>query len=87
MALSLFGERTVAAGSRANPFGALLVWLTQVKANRARRAALLSLLELDSSRLRDLGITPADISEAMSTRTGMTSGMVLNAARARSARS
>lgn len=86
MALSLPGERSVAAGSHVNPFRALIAWFAQAKAARARRTALLSLLELDSARLRDLGITQADIADAMAAGQGRTAGMVLSAARARSAR-
>lgn len=86
MALSLPGERSVSAGSRINPVRAFLTWIAQVKAARTRRTALASLLELDHARLRDLGIDRADIAEAMAARHGRTSGMVLNAARARNAR-
>lgn len=86
MALSLPGERSVAAGSHVNPFRALITWLAQAKAARARRTALLALLELDDVRLRDLGITRADIADAMAARQGRTAGMVMGAARARSAR-
>ena len=86
MALSLPGERSVAAGSHVNPIRALVTWFTQGKANRTRRTALKSLLDLDTARLRDLGITEQDIAEAMAARHGRTPGMVLNAARARNAR-
>ncbi|ODT83415.1 MAG: hypothetical protein ABS76_03360 [Pelagibacterium sp. SCN 64-44] len=86
MALSLPGERSVAAGSHVTPIRAFLAWIAQVKTNRARRAALRGLMELDSAHLRDLGIDHADIAEAMKARNGRTPGMVLNAARARSAR-
>lgn len=86
MALSLPGERSVAAGSHVNPIRALIAWFTQVKANRTRRTALKSLLDLDASRLHDLGITPQDVAEAMAARNGRTPGMMLNAARARNAR-
>lgn len=86
MALSLSGEQSVTAGSHANPVRALFAWFAQAKTNRRRRAVLLSLLEMDASRLSDLGITAADISDAMDARNGRTSGMVLQAARARNAR-
>lgn len=86
MALSLPGERSVAAGSHASPLRAFFVWFAQAKAGRARRAALQSLLGLDAARLRDLGITEQDVAEAMSAGNGRTSGMILNAARARNAR-
>lgn len=86
MALSLSGERSIAAGSRATPIRAFFAWLGQVRANRTRRTALVSLLTLDATQLRDLGITAQDVAEALNVRDGRTPGMVLNAARARNAR-
>ena len=86
MALSLPGERSVAAGSHVNPIRALVTWFARATAIRRRRTALKSLLDLDAARLRDLGITEQDIAEAMVARNGRTPGMVLNAARARNAR-
>ncbi|SMQ59606.1 protein of unknown function [Devosia lucknowensis] len=86
MALSLPGERSVAAGSHVNPIRALFAWFTRAKTNRARRAAMQNLLQLDQARLRDLGITPEDVLDAMAARDGRTPGMVLHAARARNAR-
>ncbi len=86
MALSLPGERSVAAGSHVTSLRALYAWIEQVKTNRARRTALMSLRGLDAARLRDLGITAQDLDEAMIARDGRTPGMVLNAARARNAR-
>lgn len=86
MALSLPGERSVAAGSHARLFGAVFAWIAQAKRNRDRRVALKTLLELDSHRLRDLGIGHADIADAMAASNGRTPGMILNSARARSAR-
>jgi uncharacterized protein YjiS (DUF1127 family) len=58
-----------------------------VKANRARRTALRGLLDLDPAQLKDLGIDRSDIAAAIAARNGRTPGMVLNAARARSAHS
>ena len=86
MALSLPGERSVAAGSHVNPIRALVTWFARATAIRRRRTALKSLLDLDATRLRDLGITAQDVAEAMVARNGRTPGMVLNAARARNAR-
>ena len=83
MALSLPGERSIAAATP-RPFAALLRWLGQAKAARARRNALESLLELDHERLDDLGISRADINAAL-LRTGSNPGHVLHAARARNA--
>lgn len=86
MALSLSGERSATVGSRASLIRALFTWIAQAKANRTRRAALKSLLDLDAHNLRDLGITAQDVSEAIAARNGRTPGMILNAARARNAR-
>ena len=86
MALSLPGERSVAAGSHVNPIRALIAWFAQAMTARTRRTALVSLLELDQAQLRDLGITAQDVVEAMHARNGRTASMVLNAARARNAR-
>lgn len=85
MALSLPGERSLAAGSQLNPVRAFIAWIAQAKRARVRRESIKSLLELDDARLRDLGINRADIVDAMSARRGRTPGMVLNAARARNA--
>src|SRR5690606_6464076 len=68
MALSLPGERSVAAGSHVTPIRRLFAWIAQVKANRARRTALRGLLDLDTARLKDLGIERSDIAEAMTAR-------------------
>lgn len=87
MALSLPGERSVAAGSQVTPVQGFFAWIAQVKANRARRTALKSLLDLDPARLKDLGIDRSDIADAMASGNGRTPGMVLSAARARNARS
>ena len=86
MALSLPGERSIAAGSHASPIRALFAWLARAKANRTRRIALVSLMNLDAALLRDIGIDAQDVAEAMHARDGRTPGMVLNAARARNAR-
>ena len=86
MALSLPGERSVAAGSHVNPIRVLVTWFAQATTNRRRRTALKSLLDLDAARLHDLGLTAQDVAEAMTAGNGRTPGMVLNAARARNAR-
>lgn len=86
MALSLPGERSVVAGSHANPVRALFTWLAQAKLARARRKALREMLSLDVALLKDLGLSRADVMEAMTPPDGRTAGMVLNAARARNAR-
>lgn len=86
MALSLPSERSVAAASHANPVRALFAWLASANRIRARHNALKGLLELDQTRLRDLGITHMDVTEALYDKPGRSPGMVLNAARARNAR-
>lgn len=87
MALSLPGERSIAAATPANPVRTLVTILAGQVARRRQRKALSSLLELDSSLLRDLGVTRSDILDAMRAEKGRSAGMVLSAARARSARS
>jgi uncharacterized protein YjiS (DUF1127 family) len=84
MALSLFGERSVAAATPRNPLARFGRWIAGVQARRARRIALNALLELDHARLQDLGICRSDIVAAMQQRRG--AGLVLSAARARNAK-
>lgn len=85
MALSLPGERSVAAAARANPFTVFVRWLARAQAARARRTALASLLELDDARLVDLGIARHDIVQALRNK-GRGAGLTLSAARTRNAR-
>jgi uncharacterized protein YjiS (DUF1127 family) len=85
MALSLSGERSLAAATPAHPFAAIARWIAQANAARTRRVALLALLELDHARLYDLGISRADITAALALK-GRTASLVLNTARARNAR-
>jgi uncharacterized protein YjiS (DUF1127 family) len=82
MALSLPGERSVAAAMPAHPFAAFLRWTARAQAARGRRKALSALLELDDSRLNDLGIYRNDIAAALAS-PGL--ARTLNAARARNA--
>ena len=84
MALSLPGERSLAAATPANAFAAFARWIAKGNAARTRRVALSALLELDHDRLNDLGISRNDIAVAMATRGR--AGPILNAARARNAR-
>ncbi|KKB76579.1 hypothetical protein VW35_17560 [Devosia soli] len=86
MALSLPGERSVAAAMPTTPVRAFFAWLAKGNADRTRRNALKSLLALDVDRLHDLGITHQDIHAAIRAGNGQTPGMVLNAARARRSR-
>jgi uncharacterized protein YjiS (DUF1127 family) len=84
MALSLPGERSLAAATPANPFAAFARWIAKAQAARTRRVALSGLLELDHSRLSDLGISRDDVVAALASRTH--AAPILNAARARNAR-
>ncbi|WP_156460273.1 hypothetical protein [Devosia sp. Root635] len=84
MALSLPGERSLAAATPANPFVALARWIARAQAARTRRVALSALLELDHNRLSDLGISRDDVVAALACNSQ--AGSMLNAARARSAR-
>jgi uncharacterized protein YjiS (DUF1127 family) len=86
MALSLPGERSIAAASSAHPATAFRAWLAGFKARRNRAAGLRTLLEMDHDQLRDLGICRDDVVQAMSAGNGRTPGMILNSARARAAR-
>lgn len=83
MALSLSSERSIAAASSANPIVAFARWIAQAKTARTRRTALIALMELDQSRLEDLGISRRDIEAALAS--PHQSGRVLHNARARSA--
>ena len=85
MALSLHGERSLAAATPANPFVALVRWIAKAQAARTRKQALSALLELDHSRLNDLGISRDDVTAAMAS--PARAGFMLTTARARSARS
>lgn len=86
MALSLPRERSIAAASPAHPIRTLGAWFAGLKAARTRRQAMENLLAMEPARLRDLGISHADIVDAMAANNGRTPAMVLNTARARSAR-
>lgn len=85
MALSLPGERSGTAATPTTPLRALLAWIVKVNADRQRRTVLRSLLALDPERLRDLGLSHADIHDAMTARNARAAVMVLNGARARQA--
>ena len=84
MALSLPGERSLAAASPAHPFAAFARWIAKAQAARTRRIALSALLELDHNRLNDLGISRDDVAAALASKGR--AGPILNSARARNAR-
>ena len=83
MALSLPGERSLAAATPAHPFAAFMRWIAKAQAARTRRVALSALLDLDHGRLNDLGISRDDVAAAIAAPQG---GRMLNTARARNAR-
>lgn len=65
MAYLLSGEQPAAAAVPIRPLRALFRWLGEWRAEHARRVALKSLLELDSSRLDDLGVDRHDLFDAL----------------------
>lgn len=85
MALSLPGERSLAAATPTNPFAALMRWIAKARAARTRRVALQALLELDHCHLDDLGISREDIKRARA-HPAAAAQHTLNAARARNAK-
>lgn len=83
MAYLLSSEQPAAAAVPVNPLRALFRWLGELRAERARRTALRSLLDLDNSRLDDLGIDRHDLFEALHDRSKH-AGERLSRSRARS---
>ena len=65
MALVLSGERPLAAATSSNPVRFVAAFFAKIRAERAQRLALHSLLELDPHRLDDLGINRGDLFDAM----------------------
>jgi uncharacterized protein YjiS (DUF1127 family) len=65
MALVLSGERPQAAVVSWNPVRFAAAWFAKARAERAQQLALGSLLDLDAHRLEDLGISRADLFDAM----------------------
>ena len=61
----LASERPALAAASNNPFHALLNWAAAHRARRARRAAYVSLLDMDANRLADLGIRRDDLFEVL----------------------
>jgi uncharacterized protein YjiS (DUF1127 family) len=85
MAFSLFGERPAAVARSFNPVPGLLRFLGKMRHDRAKKAALAELLELEEFRLYDLGINRQDVVEAMH-RPHESAGEALAARRASAAR-
>lgn len=84
MAYLLSSERPAVAALPSNPLAAIVRWLEKTRAARSQRVALKELLEFDEHRLYDLGVTRADLFEAM--HNPATTGARLAARRARSAK-
>ena len=80
MAFSLASDRPVSTVVARSWFSGTLAWLVQINAGRARRTSLTALLDLDQSRLSDLGICRDDVVEAL--RHPRTNGRILAARRA-----
>ena len=65
MAFLLASEQPAAAAVTISPVRALFRWVSKVRAARAQRVALTSLLEFDTTRLDDLGINRQDLFDAI----------------------
>ena len=85
MAYLLSSERPAAAAMPLRQTNLLTRWFAAFRAARTRKLALSSLLDMDESRLRDLGINRQDVLEA-ATNSRVSLGQVLSRARARNAR-
>lgn len=85
MALSLFGERSVVAATPVRPLALVAKWIINARMAQTRRTALRALLDLEPSRLDDLGISRQDIADALE-HAPRQAGLKLNAARAINAR-
>ena len=65
MAISLSSERPIVAATSTGFVAYVQNWLAKAAAERARRTALASLLELENFRLDDLGVSREDIVSAL----------------------
>ena len=65
MAHLLSSERPTAAAYSTSLFAGFFAWAGKVRAQRTRRVALSSLLELDEHLLTDLGLSRSDVVEAI----------------------
>lgn len=65
MAYLLSSGQPTAAVTAVNPLHALARWFGRLRAARAQRRALSTLLEMDAARLDDLGINRQDLFEAL----------------------
>jgi len=81
----LSSERPSMAAASSNPLIALVNWFAKARAKRARRLALESLLDYDTARLDDLGISRHDLFEALNS-PSQRPGLRLSQKRAESSR-
>ncbi len=65
MAYLLSSERPAVAAAQSNSIRTFLAWIAKVNAARARRRALVHLLEFDDAMLDDIGIRRSDLFDAM----------------------
>jgi uncharacterized protein YjiS (DUF1127 family) len=73
MAYLLSSERPAVAAARTPLLTMLFGWVAKVRANRAKRRALVNLLDFDAALLDDIGINRQDLFDAMhSPRSGQT---------------
>jgi uncharacterized protein YjiS (DUF1127 family) len=86
MAFALIGERLEPVAAPNGPLASFGRWLRRAQAAHTQRATLAYLLELDACRLDDLGISRADVLEALSN-PDRSAGAMLSARRAHRARS
>lgn len=85
MAYLLSSERPVAAATSASFLSGFYGWVVSLRKTRAQRVALVNLLELDDTRLADLGIERSDIHAAIRN-PQRSAGALLSARRATSAK-
>lgn len=76
MSLLLNSERSLAASRLFSPLTVMINWTADLHHKRTQRANLLSLLEMEDHRLKDLGLTRQDIQASLK------SGRVLRRSRA-----
>ena len=73
MAYLLSGERPAVAAARINLVQSIVGWFANARAARAKRRALINLLDFDANMLKDIGIERADLFDALqSPRAGQT---------------
>lgn len=83
MAYLLSGERPAVAAARTNLVRSIVGWFANARAARAKRRALINLLDFDASMLKDIGIERSDLFDALQSRR---SGQILAQRRAAASR-